>query len=229
MSAILEIVKMIAGSTGGSFAIVAGAVWLAFWIHEKIVRMLARHDEIGRNHDKIENGMTSLRGDMVAVHGEIATIRGDVQYLRRTLNMLVNNEQGHQQKEASMQSHSPLSLTDFGRKMAAGLNAEHAIALNWETIKAKMDAEIPSRNPYDIQTYCLEKIPVAPEDFFDNESINRFKLYAFSIGRTLFECLRVVGLVIRDEYFKSAGIALAALDAPPAPTQPAAGAGAPEE
>lgn len=211
---IFETVKMIAGSAGGSFAIVAGFILLVFWVYGKFVQITARHAEIERRHDKFEDMTSSIRNDIASIHG-------DMQYVKSTLNTLLDNMQRSTGKKSAIQAHSPLSLTDYGHEMAQGLKAERAIALNWDAIKAKMDAELTSRNPYDIQTYCLEKIPVAPEAFFSKALVEHFKIYAFVNGLTLFECMKVVGLIVRDKYFECEGISLAELDPKPETTQPA--------
>ena len=211
---IFETIKLIAGSTGGSFAIVAGFILLIFWAYGKFVRICAQHDSFAET-------CRELKDHGGRVDADIAMIRGDIQYMKSTLNTLLDSTQRSTGKKSAIQAHSPLSLTDYGREMAQGLKAERAIALNWEAIKAKMDAELTSRNPYDIQTYCLEKIPVAPETFFSKALVDHFKMYAFMNGLTLFECMKVVGIIVRDKYFKCEGISLAELDPKPETTQPA--------
>ena len=218
----IEVLKQVLLSPVGSFGFVFGSIvligWFVFWIHGKFVTMLANHEnmkakceEAKKNSesavDRIDKKIEDLRGDL---HG----VKGEIQYIKSTLNALTNSAQSQAQAPAMLKAHSPLSLTDVGLKAAADMNANTAIAINWEGIKAVMDRDITSRNPYDIQTYCLEKIPVAPEQFFDAKTLEAFKIYAFNNGRTLFECMKVIGILVRDKYFEVLGIPLTALDGP---------------
>lgn len=189
-------IKTILGSPAGSFAFVGGLLVLAFWLYGRFVKLSAENCELFRKCGDLGDGMNNLRKD-------ISVLIGEMQFVKNTLNSITNEIQRNAKADATMQAHSPLALTDFGRKIAHDMGAEKAIASNWEHIRSILDAEMQSKNPYDIQTYCLEKIPVAPERFFDKESLDGFKTYAFNNGRTLFECMKVVGLIVRDDYFKT--------------------------
>ena len=198
MSEFMDIVKMVAGSSGGAFAITLCIVTFAFWIYGKFVRLTTKHDAFETACNTLNSRVEKLEGDMHEVKGEI-------QYIKSTLNTLVNMVQTSNQ--ALMQAHSPLALTEFGEQMAAGLGVDAILARDFPTIKAKIDAEVPVKTPYDVQTYCLEKIPVFPENYLDAEAIASIKTYAFNNGRTIFECFKVVGLKARDAYFKATGLA----------------------
>ena len=219
-----EAVKAALSSPAGSFGFAASLTilffWVAFWLHGKFVSLVAKHDHLSekcddvRKHaddayDRLDKRIESLRDDM-------HEMRGDLQYIKSMINIQINTPVSG--KEAMVQAHSPLSLTDVGRQAVTDMNASDAVAISWDRIKSIMDAEIVGRNPYDIQTYCLEKITISPERFFEQRFIDSFKIYAFNHGRTLFECMKVIGILVRDKYFEELGIPLSSLD-DPAPTK----------
>ncbi len=204
----IQLVKTVITSPAGSFASVFGFVilcgWFIFWLHGKFVSMIAEHKHVNSKCDNLDTRIESLRND-------IHEIKGDIQYIKNMVNVQVNTPV--QGQKAMIQAQSPLSLTDVGKAAAAAMGAERIVAINWEKIQPRIAADIPSDNPYDIQTYCLEKIPVSPNLFFDPASLETLKLYAFKNGRTLFECMKVIGIIIRNKYFETKGMSLDALDA----------------
>ena len=216
MTEALEVIKTIAGSFGGSFAITLSLIWFVFWVHGKFVTMIANNKAISDKCDTTKNNCDSacdrLDKRIESLRDDVHEIKGDLQYIKSMINVQVNTPVKGQ--DSMVQAHSPLSLTDVGKQAVIDMKAEEAIAVNWEKIKEIMDVEITNKNPYDIQTYCLEKITIAPERFFDTARIEAFKIYAFQHGRTLFECMKVIGILVRDKYFEVQGIPLAALDGP---------------
>lgn len=213
----LQLLKTVITSPTGSFAFVCGAVvlvgWFIFWVYGKFMTMLAEHSHVKANCASLDNKIENLRNDM-------HQIKGDIQYIKNMVNVQVNTPA--QGQKAMIQSNSPLSLTEVGKAAATEMGAERIVAINWEKIAPRITADVPSKNPYDIQTYCLEKIPVAPDTFFDTASLDALKIYAFQHGRTLFECMKVIGIIIRNKYFETSGIPLSELDKPqptPQPTQ----------
>lgn len=194
-----------AGSCGVAFAAVASFVCVAFRLYGRLERMKAEH-----GHVRATCGDLKVRMD--ALSEAVHAMRGDIQYVKSTVDSMMNAKQ---RGDASplVQAHSPLSLTESGKAAASAMGAEAAIGANWETIRAKVGAEAASDNPYDIQTYCLERIPVAPGDFLSERDLSAMKLYAYDNGRTLFDCMKVVGILVRDAYLRERGIPLSALDA----------------
>lgn len=197
MKEVFDFIKLIASSNGGAFAITGSFIWFVFWVHGKFVKMTTKHEGF-------ELCCKELNSRVTSVEKNINEIKGEIQYIKSTLNALMNMQQNA--TLPVMQSHSPLSLTDLGKQLAAGFNADAIVNRNFTTIKAKIDSEVVAKTPYDVQTYCLEKIPVFPENYLDAEALNALKDFAFNNGRTLFECLKIVGLKARDAYFASTGI-----------------------
>ena len=205
MAEVITFIKTVAGSDGGAFAIMAMFIVLAFWLYGKFVKLVAKNEQT-------QSCCTKLDAKTDSLSAEINLIKGDMQFVKSTLNNIVNMLQS--EKGSMVKANSPLSLTDIGKQAAVDMKAEDAVAVNWEKIRAIMDAEIADKNPYDIQTYCLEKITVAPERFFEQPTLDAFKIYAYRNGRTLFECMKVIGIIVRDKYFSVNSIPLASLDAP---------------
>ena len=206
MAEVINFIKTVAGSDGGAFAIMAMFIVLAFWLYGKFVKLVAKNEQT-------QLCCTKLEAKTDALSSEINILKGDMQFVKSTLNNIVDMLQSS--KGSMVKSNSPLSLTDIGKQAAIDMKAEEAVAINWEKIRAIMDAEITDKNPYDIQTYCLEKITVAPERFFEQPTLDAFKIYAYRNGRTLFECMKVIGIIVRDKYFSVNSIPLALLDDPP--------------
>jgi len=197
MEKVFELIMKIAGSFGGSAVITAALIWFVFWVYGKFVKMAAKHESF-------EKCCSELNVRVTSVEKSVNEMRGDMQYVKSTLNTLMNMIQNSSQ--ALMQSHSPLSLTEFGEKLANGMGVDAILERNFTGIKAKIDAEVVVKTPYDVQTYCLEKIPVFPEIYLNEDDLTAVKSFAFSNGRTLFECLKIVGLKARDAYFKATGM-----------------------
>ena len=192
----LELLKQILISPTGSFGFVVGGVllvaWFILWVYGKYIKMQATHEHMQETCSRLDGRFASLQDDL-------AGVKGDVRYIKSTLNSLTNLAQ-RGDNAPLMQAHSPLALTESGRHAAEAMGAEKAIAQNWEHIKEELDKALTSQNPYDIQTYCLEQIPIAPARFLDKATLDALKIYAYQNGRTLFDCLKVVGLMIRDKY-----------------------------
>ncbi len=199
MEKVFELIMKIAGSFGGSAVITAGGIWFVFWVYGKFVKMTAKHESF-------EKICTDLNDRVTSVEKNVNEMRGDLQYVKSTLNTLMNMVQNSSQ--ALMQSHSPLALTEFGKELADRMGVDAILERNFSVIKAKIDTDVVAKTPYDVQTYCLEKIPVFPENYLTAEDLAAVKSFAFNNGRTLFECLKIVGLKARDAYFKASGMSL---------------------
>lgn len=109
-------------------------------------------------------------------------------------------------KNRFTQSHSPIGLSELGEKVAKDLSIQDKIEKNWTKIEPLIDEGTKSKNAYDIQQFCMEKPMVYPEEFFDEDSLNEIKNYAFETGDNIAEYMQMIGVIIRDEYFNKKGI-----------------------
>ena len=63
------------------------------------------------------------------------------------------------------QTHSPLSLSESGKKMILQLGLDKALDEHWNNIKKIIDEDVTDKTTYDIQQYCMEQTVVFPEKF----------------------------------------------------------------
>lgn len=202
----LEVLESMLKSDGGAFGFVVVMGWLAFWLHGKAKDIINKHETLTHDVDSLD-ARFDKRCDKI--DQSIHSLREEVSYIRGTLNSLIDRNG----KDEYMKAHSPLSLTDKGVATAKEMDAERIVAKNWDDrILPKMNAELPGKNPYDIQQYCLERVPVSPDSFFSPEDLDAIKLYAFRKGLPLFTCLKIFGVIIRDAYLRAKHIAVEDID-----------------
>lgn len=194
-----------AAALGGALGVVVGALRFVFWLHGKALR-------ISFDHGHLKESQATLSGSIDSIKEHVISIKGDLKMLDAKIASLAT-------ERMPFQSHSPISLTDWGKEMARGMEAEKAIAESWESlILPALKKDLAEKNPYDIQQYCMEKPAVYPERFFSPQAVDDIKMYAFKSGRSLFECLQVAGLIIRDKFLEHIGFDISEIDkhTPPA-------------
>ncbi len=204
-----KIFDFINATFGTAFAVtvvVLGfAFWLTYWITKKVTTINTEHGSLNKNIEKIEHNIDEMRKDISHIKGEMDMFKTTLVFMKNEIDIFKNN------KSNLMQSHSPISLTKKGKEVAEELKAEEIISKNWESISVAL-LRMDSQNPYDIQTFCIERADVEAEQFFDVESIDRIKRYAFEKGESVHAYYRLLGLLIRDRYFKENGIPLTRID-----------------
>jgi membrane-associated HD superfamily phosphohydrolase len=117
-----------------------------------------------------------------------------------------------EKKSSIIQSHSPLSLTDYGKQLIYELNVENYLSENWEYISKYITENSKSMNPYDIQQLCFNFIIVNAGKILTQEGYEKLKLKAFNLGIPDGSLLQGVSLVIRDRYFQECNIDLEEID-----------------
>ena len=110
-----------------------------------------------------------------------------------------------------IQSHSPVSLTDEGKKVAEEMGADAIIDKNWGVISEVLK-EVDGKNAYDVQQFCINTAEERPERFFDPATIDKVKMFAFQKGKHVILFYSVLGLLIRDRYFSEHGTPLSRAD-----------------
>lgn len=110
----IELIRDILTSDAGSFAFVVSLMLLAFWlvyfITRKVTLMNADHSTLAKSVSGIESTVDEMRRDLA--------------YLKGSLDILRTPEQ-------LLKAHSPISLTDEGKRVAMELGAETMISRNW--------------------------------------------------------------------------------------------------
>lgn len=181
-----DIIKTIITSDGGAFALILalllGAGWLVHWVTVKITHLQSKHDTFTHSVNKMESNIDEIRRDLA--------------YLKGTIDIIKANPQ-----QSPVQARSPLSPSDVGLKIIEELNLNEMIARNADRIMNYLNANIGSRNPYDIQKFCIETASVELDKFFIDTDIDKIKQYAFEHGQTLFYYGSLIGVLVRDLYF----------------------------
>lgn len=189
--------QQILGSPLGSFAFVLalllGSVWLVHWVTIKIAHIQAKHD--------------SFTTDVKDMKTDINEIRKDISFLKGSFEMFKSSSQ-----QSPVQSHSPLSPNEIGEKIIEELDLTDIIARNSDKIMSYLNANIGSKNPYDIQQFCIETASVELDQLFSEADVNIVKKYAFNHGRVLFYYGSLIGVLIRDLYFQRNNIDLNEVD-----------------
>lgn len=132
---------------------------------------------------------------------KINDLGSGMSYIKSQLNMISETLGGN-----FIQSHSPISLNELGKKVAEELNVSEMIDSNWDKISAYLDANLKSKNAYDIQQYCVQTATISLESFLDDKDIDRVKLHAYNLGKHMFMYGNMIGVLIRDKYFEQKGI-----------------------
>lgn len=189
---IKEVLKSPAGSFSFIFALMILAFWLTHYVTKKITLIIAEHSILDKSVNKIEVHIDEIRKDM-------SFLKGSIEVLRRGADPVV-------------QSHSPVSLTDAGMKMAKEFDAEKMISHNWENIFSDLEKNICNKNAYDIQQYCIETVSVEPEKFLESSDLTKMKEYAYAKGNPLQYYMPIFGVLIRDKYLQIKGIQVSEID-----------------
>jgi hypothetical protein len=169
-------------------------------IHERIKAYDVKVIDCDRRFIQLEERKTD--------NHSIENIRTDLALIKGTLQAALSGSN----IDALIQSKSPISLNDLGRELAERMDLETRISNNWGKIYEFLDNNLQSKNAYDIQQFCIETASVFPERFFSDEDVEFLKNFAYKEGRPLVYYGGMIGIMIRDSYFKSKGIDVSEVD-----------------
>ncbi|MDR2801604.1 MAG: hypothetical protein LBB31_00110 [Prevotellaceae bacterium] len=190
----LELLRDVFKSDAGSFGFVFALVCLAIYVVHRVTKFTTKieteHGEFTKRVDKIEGNTDKIREDLILIRASM-------------LSKVSLSE---------IQSQSPLSLTPAGSSLAKELDIDARIANNWSKIEAYVNANVQDGNAYDIQQFCIEKATVDLSLFLSDNDIREIKLIAFNKGRSIESFGSVIGITIRDAYFKYKGIDIGEVD-----------------
>lgn len=208
-----EVFKFISATFGISaavaFAIIILALWLTYYITKKVTIINAKHEELVTDGEKMEGRLlkTLERNEENAqkkfegMESKVDDIRKDIAFLKGFMESIQKNL-----TDGYTQRHSPISLTDKGKAEVLSSGLDKIVDSNWITICETLEKEVPSNNPYDIQTYCIETAYVTPEKFFSASDVSYIKELAFKNGLGLMTYTNMLAILIRDKYFSEKGI-----------------------
>lgn len=208
-----KLYNFISAAFGTSFAVALVimflALWLTYYITKKITLINAEHSQIKEEAKAVEERIDKRFGQMDKRIDKVETcmdeIRKDISFLKGTIEVTLRSS------GALTQAHSPISLTEKGKRVAEEIKADKIIATNWERMRATLDAE-DLKTAYDIQQFCIETPEFEPLRFFDETTVNHIKDFAFNQGMPIQMYYRMLGVIIRDRYFDEKGISLQDVD-----------------
>jgi len=136
------------------------------------------------------NDITNIRSDIHSINNKMVLMTYKIDNINSPLS----------------KSKSPISLTHLGEQASAELKIKDSIAAKWETIQEIINEEAESKNAYDIQQACIKIASLYLEKILSADEIENIKSYAFKNGHPMSYYHLVVGIELRDEYFKKNNI-----------------------
>lgn len=186
----IEILRDVLGSFGGSFGVACGIVIVVAWGMITITRKITQHEDMVKHSSK---SVDTLEDKIHIVMKDLAYIKGTIQVMQSGAPTLI-------------QSHSPISLTELGRKKAEEMKIGDMIVRNWDKIEDTISSSSAGKNPAEIQQFCMETAIVSPELFLSPEDVAVISKTAFSEGRPMGYYGGMIGVLVRDAYFAKEGI-----------------------
>lgn len=187
-----ELIKEILGSTAGSFGFVVFCLMLLGWVIYKITKFTTTWNMKEKGFDKLESKVDDLTSE--------------VSYIKTQLNIFINNAGGF------VQSHSPIGLSELGKRTAEEMGINSILANNWDSIFDYIDKNVESKNAYDIQQFCIETSTINLDKIISKQDLEHLKMFAYNQGKPLALYGSMIGVLIRDKYFQQKGINPAAVD-----------------
>ena len=202
----IDLIKEALGSPAGSASFVLAILVLTGWIIHYATKFATRISiEHGQLNERIDKTESSFDKRMDKIESNIDEIRKDTAYIKGAFEVAVAMPNTY------MKRKSPLMLTDLGREIAEENNLNTMVVNNWSKIDAAL-RNLKTKNPYDIQEFCLEVVFVESDKFFSPSDIEKLKLMSFKTGIPLFSIARIIGLLIRDKYFSENDIDVGEVD-----------------
>ena len=182
---ILEIIRSPFGSFGFVFGLMCVAAWAIHSITKFSTKISAKHDSFNVRMDKTESN--------------IDEIRRDISFIKGSLDVITST------KDKFTEKNSPISLTDAGKEIVLANNLDATVANNWQKINAVLQ-EVKNKNPYDLQEFCIQTAFVDSNKFFSAQDVEKLKIIAYKQGVPLISVTRMMGILIRDRYFRENNI-----------------------
>ena len=189
-----ELIKSVIGSPAGSFAFVFFSLLLIGWLIYMATKYTTKWSMKMEGVDKLEQKIESISSDLL--------------YVKTKLEIFTANTPG-----GLTASHSPISLTERGKEIAAQMGIDQIIATNWDSIYGYISENATSKNAYDLQQFCIEAATIALDKLIRKEDLDKIKMFAFNSGQNLAYYGSMIGIIIRDKYFAIQGIPIGDIDA----------------
>lgn len=183
----VEILLKLVEQLNSSVFVLLGLLFLAFLAVYKIACMITKFTTFENNNEKTSNTLDSIKDNVAKTNA--------------TVDLL------YQAHLATLQTKSPVNLSELGKEISNDLLLEEKVNSHWEQIKSKI-MQNTSNNPYDIQTSALKVAQDCYDQFFTFEEKEEVKLYAFNKGTDLMQIYPIIGVIARDRILKEMNIEL---------------------
>jgi hypothetical protein len=112
---------------------------------------------------------------------------------------------------ATVRSHSPISLTDSGMQIAAKISAETILSKCLAQLKREVENTRP-KNAYDIQVASMAVAREKMLSCLDDKEINIIKDEAYTRGLLVEDIFSIFGVLLRNAILKEKSIPVAEVD-----------------
>lgn len=226
MEVVLQYIKDVLGNSAFVGLVVVGGLLFLVWWARGIKDKMLKVDDHDQQMDEFRNAVTRINNLPCASHthdieryntehqgmgNRITKAEISIEYLQRSVDTLTKNLQGGGNRlilDKFTESHSPLSISEEGRKMMERLGMQAMFDENWERIKSLIDENVSDKNPYDIDQFCQEQSVVFPEKFLKKEQVDKLKADAYREGLSLTSYMRVIAVLSRDKYLEIYGMTM---------------------
>ena len=183
-------------------------VWWCRGIYEKVKSM----DNLPCNENREKINLHSERHNETSQ--AIARIEATLGFMQKSIDSLAKSIQKENKLiiDPYTKSHSPLSITEAGRKMMDRLGIDDMFEKNWPRIEAFIEDKLEYKNPYDIQEFLIQQAVVYPEKFLQIDEIDKIKLDAYNTGVDIVPYMKVIAILARDRYFSEHNILVEDVD-----------------
>ena len=187
--------------TGGIWLIAGGAVvWLYLHVKNKSEKAEEKASEA---HEKIDSLPCEKHRDKISA----------IEIMNAKLDGILQAVQPSPVKQGGYtNAHSPIALTESGWDVAKEMGIEDIICRNTKRILSLIDDSVPQKNAYDIQQFCIDAVIVSLDKLFIEEDVNRIKSFAFNKGQHIVMYSSLIGVLVRDLYFKERSINIEDVD-----------------
>ena len=183
-------------------------VWWCRGIYEKVKSM----DNLPCNENREKINLHSERHNETSQ--AIARIEATLGFMQKSIDSLAKSIQKENKLiiDPYTKSHSPLSITEAGRKMMDRLGIDDMFEKNWPRIEAFIEDKLEYKNPYDIQEFLIQQAVVYPEKFLQIDEIDKIKLDAYNTGVDIVPYMKVIAILARERYFSEHNILVEDVD-----------------
>ena len=183
-------------------------VWWCRGIYEKVKSM----DNLPCNENREKINLHSERHNETSQ--AIARIEATLGFMQKSIDSLAKSIQKENKLiiDPYTKSHSPLSITEAGRKMMDRLGIDDMFEKNWPRIEAFIEDKLEYKNPYEIQEFLIQQAVVYPEKFLQIDEIDKIKLDAYNTGVDIVPYMKVIAILARDRYFSEHNILVEDVD-----------------